>query len=166
MKETNIPRTHRYKPLSIISMILNTTSHLLVFFTWRHGANTPASLSVFVVGLAHGLVISTQFIGMSARASKAQVASAVSTYYLCQELGMIVGASSSAALEGGIFRGQLEGNIPGDGTGMKNKVSVSGSPYGYGAHIGFMPLHVIVNCQMVAQVLTRVLGVDHQRHFE
>lgn len=86
---------------------------------------------------------------MSARASKAQVASAVSTYYLCQELGMIVGASSSAALEGGIFRGQLEGNIPGDGTGTKNKVSVSGAPYGCGVDIDFMSLHVIVNRQIL-----------------
>ncbi|OJJ79033.1 uncharacterized protein ASPGLDRAFT_1076543 [Aspergillus glaucus CBS 516.65] len=105
-----INRTHRYKPLSLFSVSLNTLSHLLIFVTWRHGASTTSSLVVFITGLAHGLVISTQFIGMSARVEKSMVASSVSAYYLCQELGTIGGACLGGAVEGGVFRQLLQKN--------------------------------------------------------
>lgn len=114
-----INRTHRYKPLSLVSIILNTASHLLVLFTWRHGASTLSSSLVFITGLAHGLVISTQFIGMSARVEKEMVASAVSVYYLCQELGMIGGACLGGAVEGVVLRGSLKAK------GMSGEVSIS-----------------------------------------
>ncbi|BCR86287.1 uncharacterized protein ACHE_30274A [Aspergillus chevalieri] len=105
-----INRTHRYKPLSLFSVSLNTVSHLLVFFTWQYGANFISSLVVFITGLAHGLVISTQFVGMSARLDKTIVASSVSVYYLCQNLGMIGGACLGEAVEGGVFSQVLRKN--------------------------------------------------------
>lgn len=114
-----INRMHRYKPLSLFSISLNTLSHLLIFFAWRHGASTFSSLVVFITGLAHGLVISTQFIGMSARVEKSMVASSVSAYYLCQELGMIGGACLDGAVEGGVFSHLLRKN------GLKSDVSAS-----------------------------------------
>ena len=105
-----INRTHRYKPLSLFSISLNTLSHLLILFTWRHGANTTSSLMIFITGLAHGLVISTQFVGMSARVDKTMVASSVSVYYLCQNLGMIGGACLGGAVEVGVFSQLLRKN--------------------------------------------------------
>lgn len=117
-----INRTHRYKPLSMLSIALNTLSHLLIFFTWQHGANTTSSLVVFITGLAHGLIISTQFIGMSARVDKGMVASSVSVYYLCQELGMIGGACLGGAVEGGVFSHLLRKN------GLRSEVSSLNPP--------------------------------------
>lgn len=116
-----INRTHRYKPLSLFSVSLNTVSHLLVFFTWQYGANFISSLVVFITGLAHGLVISTQFVGMSARLDKTIVASSVSVYYLCQNLGMIGGACLGEAVEGGVFSQVLRKN------GLTSEVSTSHS---------------------------------------
>ena len=51
---------------------------------------------------------------MSARASKSQVASAVSTYYLCQQLGMMGGAFLGAAVKGGVLGGMLWGKLEGE----------------------------------------------------
>lgn len=47
------------------------------------------------------------------------VASSVSVYYLCQELGMIGGACLGGAVEGGVFSALLRKN------GLRSEVSTS-----------------------------------------
>lgn len=67
---------------------------------------------------------------MSARASKSQVASAVSTYYLCQQLGMMGGAFLGAAVKGGILGGMLWRKLSGSHDGVwLEKVSTRYSVY-------------------------------------
>lgn len=54
--------------------------------------------------MAIGLLNSSQFIALSAAVEKVQLATTISTFSLAQQLGMLVGASGSAALLRMVFR--------------------------------------------------------------
>lgn len=94
----SISRTSRYKTLSIISLSIGLFSYLLITIRWRHGTNVWESFYVFPVGLGFGMILSTQFVGLTASAPKAQSTTAVSVYYLSQQIGSIIGIATSAAL--------------------------------------------------------------------
>ena len=55
------------------------------------------SLYIFPVGLSFGIVLSTQFMALSASTPKPQMAIAISVYYLSQEVGYIAGVGLSSA---------------------------------------------------------------------
>lgn len=94
----SISRTYRYKALSLVSLAIGALSYVLVGLRWRHGTNLWESLYTFPAGLSFGMILSTQFIGLSASAPKPQTATAVSTYYLSQQVGILVGVGASAAI--------------------------------------------------------------------
>lgn len=94
----SISRTYRYKALSFVSLAIGSLSYVLIGLRWRHGTNFWESLYTFPAGLSFGMILSTQFIGLSASAPKRQIATAVSTYYLSQQVGILVGVGASAAM--------------------------------------------------------------------
>ncbi|KAF7512506.1 hypothetical protein GJ744_001441 [Endocarpon pusillum] len=93
-----IKRTLRYKTLSIFSLALNILTYLLIALRWRHGTNVWEALYVFPWGLSHGMLVSTQFIGLSASAPRSRLATSISVFYLGQQLGIILGIVAAAVL--------------------------------------------------------------------
>ena len=94
----SISRTYRYKTLSLVSLAICSLSYVLIGLRWRHGTNFWESLYTFPAGLGFGMILSTQFIGLSVSVPERQTATAVSTYYLCQQVGILVGVGASAAI--------------------------------------------------------------------
>lgn len=65
------------------------------------------SLYILPAAMGIGLLNSSQFIGLSAAVQKAQLASTISTFFLSQQIGMMIGAGGSAALLRTVFRASL-----------------------------------------------------------
>lgn len=105
----------------MVSVLISILSHLLIALRWRHGTNVWESSYVFPAGLGAGMVLSTQFIALSASAPRPQLATAMGMYYLCQQFGRILGVSLSTAILRIDFRRTLERRLE-DGPG-KSQVS-------------------------------------------
>jgi hypothetical protein len=56
------------------------------------------SLTTFPLELFAGIVLSTQFIGLYLCAPKQHMATAISMYYMCQQIGIALGLSLSSSL--------------------------------------------------------------------
>ena len=69
------------------------------------------SLYVFPATFGIGILISSLFVGISAAVEKPQQATAISLYFLSQQLGVMIGASGSGALLQKTFRDALEGTL-------------------------------------------------------
>lgn len=87
--------------------------YLLMTLRWRLGANAWESLYSFGGGLSTGLALSGQFIGLSASAPEDQRATAISVYFLCQQIGIIIGVGSSTALVEAVFETNLKRRLQG-----------------------------------------------------
>ncbi|KAL9127025.1 MAG: hypothetical protein Q9217_004014 [Psora testacea] len=65
---------------------------------WRGHISVWESLEILPASLGVGLLNSSQFIGLSAAVEKSHLATAISIFFLSQQIGMMIGASASAAL--------------------------------------------------------------------
>lgn len=74
---------------------------------WQGPISIPESLYITLPSVGLGIVTSTQFTALNIRAPKARAGSAVSVYLLCQQLGVMLGISSSTALVHVTFRNGL-----------------------------------------------------------
>ena len=81
-------------------------------FRWRGRINVWESLEILPASLGVGLLNSSQFIGLSAAVEKSHLATAISIFFLSQQIGMMVGASASAALLRQGFRDALVKDLP------------------------------------------------------
>ena len=88
---------------------------------WRGRLGTFESLEIFPASLGVGLLNSSQFIGLSASVKKSRLATAISIFFLSQQIGMMVGASASTAVLRHWFRNALLRNL----TDWPNRDSVS-----------------------------------------
>ncbi len=102
-------RTRKYKALALFAVATGALVHGLIAVRWRHGiAAWWEAQYVVAAGMASGAAMSTQFIGLSASAPRAQLATAISVYYLSQQLGSIIGVSTASAAARIDFRSQLQ----------------------------------------------------------
>lgn len=102
----------RYKIMSIISFFISILAYLFIFLTWRDGCTIWESFFLFFVGLAPGILFSSLFIGMSCSSPKDYMSICISTYYLCQQLGTIIGPTCGSALMQWLFQGNLVKRLP------------------------------------------------------
>lgn len=78
--------------------MLGCISYLIIALRWVQNISAWESLYIFPVGLSFGLILSAQFVWLSANAPKSQTAMAVSSYYLCQQVGTVLGVGTSTLL--------------------------------------------------------------------
>ena len=82
------------------------------------------SLYIFPASFGIGLLNSSQFVGVSAAVERPQLATTISTFFLSQQMGMMIGASGSGALLQRTFRNALVKRLGGrDGMGEVSTVS-------------------------------------------
>ncbi|MCJ1230374.1 hypothetical protein MMC12_007047 [Toensbergia leucococca] len=106
-----ISRTKRYKKISVAAVFICIMSFIAIMLRWRGRINVWESLYIFPASLGVGMLNSSQFIGLAASIEKPQLATAVSLFYLSQQIGLMIGASGSAALLRKTFRDALVENL-------------------------------------------------------
>ncbi|PLB51326.1 MFS transporter [Aspergillus steynii IBT 23096] len=108
-----IKRTKRSKKMSIIAVGASILVYILIFARWRDGCSIPEMFYLFPNGFAAGILFSTQFIGMSFGAPKGCLETCITTYYLFQQLGLIIGPASGVAVVQRVFGNRLSQNLDG-----------------------------------------------------
>lgn len=114
MELTERKSTRRYKNMTIISICVLVLSYFLIFLTWRDRC-TWQSIILLQVGVAQGFLFSSIFVGMSQSSPKEFSAICVGTYFLSQQLGIIIGPTCGLALIQWLFQVNLTnkmGDIP------------------------------------------------------
>lgn len=112
-------RTMRCKNISLFASTVSLAAFLTIALRWRGAINVWESLYILPAAMGVGLLNSSQFIGLSAAVQRSQLATTISTFFLSQQLGMMVGAATSAALLKSIFRSGLVRLIGDNHTGSE-----------------------------------------------
>ena len=88
-------------------------TYLVVFLRWREGIHIWEIVFLFPSGLAAGMFLATQFIGMTAELTGNNLIQCTGTYYLFQQLGRILGPAIGFALIQGNFQARLNWKLRG-----------------------------------------------------
>lgn len=97
----------RCKALTMSASTLSIASIVLMALRWRQPIDVWESLYIFPAAMGVGLLNVSQFVALSAAVEKEQLAITTSMFFLSLQLGMLLGASGSAALLKSVFRGSL-----------------------------------------------------------
>ncbi|KAF5855778.1 hypothetical protein ETB97_008439 [Aspergillus alliaceus] len=108
-----IKRSKRYRTMTVIAVGGAIVTYLLIFIRWRTGCYLWELVYLFPNGMAIGILFTTQFIGMSLDVPKEHLSTCITTYYLFQQLGNVVGPSTNVAIVQRVFLGQLKKNLNG-----------------------------------------------------
>ncbi|KAE8322582.1 major facilitator superfamily domain-containing protein [Aspergillus sergii] len=108
-----VRRTRHYKRLGLIAIVLLVLTYLVVFLRWREGIQIWEIVFLFPSGLAAGMFLATQFIGMTAELTENNLIQGTGTYYLFQQLGRILGPAIGFALIQGNFQARLNWKLRG-----------------------------------------------------
>lgn len=100
------------KALSILGLSLGILIYFLIALQWTSGARVYEALYTFLAGFAHGMLHSAMFGALAACCSKSMVASSITSFHLCQQVGSILGTGISTAALQGIFRASLSRDLP------------------------------------------------------
>ena len=104
-------RTKRYKILSVVAAGICIASSVVILLRWRGQISFWESLEIFPPSVGVGLLSSSQFIGVSSAVEKGDLATTISMFFLSGQIGMMIGASGSAALVRYGFRDALMSSL-------------------------------------------------------
>lgn len=93
-----IAKTGRYKWLGIAGPTISCIGFMLLFTQWRGHTNNLGAFYIVPGDFGSGISQSTAFIALSAAIDKADTAVAMTGYSVCQQLGVTIGASTTAAI--------------------------------------------------------------------
>ncbi|CEJ91340.1 hypothetical protein VHEMI07058 [[Torrubiella] hemipterigena] len=100
-----IKRLGYYKRLSIISLFFCIANMLVILLRWSYSIDAWGSvLTTFPFGFFGGVILSAQFVGLYHRSSTNDIVTAISMYYMSQQVGIALGISFSS----GLLRRQLK----------------------------------------------------------
>ncbi|KAL5045018.1 hypothetical protein BDW71DRAFT_198472 [Aspergillus fruticulosus] len=108
-----IKRTKRSKTVIISALTLSLLCHILIFVHWRQNRGaTPwqhvrDGLYLFGMGMAPGMLFPALFTAIASLAPEGELHSCIGTYYLFQQLGVIIGPAAAAAVSQAIFKKEL-----------------------------------------------------------
>ena len=74
---------------------------------WRYKINALESLYYAATGFSCGMSLNAQFVGLTASAPAEKQGTAIGIYYLSQQIGIILGTGSFAALLQMLFKANL-----------------------------------------------------------
>lgn len=115
-----LPRTNRYKELCVTSLILGAFVYLAIAIRWGNEPYPWEFLYILPAGLASGAVLACTFTALIMSTPKSLQATAICMYYLCQQVGGIVGTGVSSVALHMIFESTLEDRL----RGLPNKEEV------------------------------------------
>ncbi|KAL9597895.1 MAG: hypothetical protein Q9219_004848 [cf. Caloplaca sp. 3 TL-2023] len=103
-----IARSGRYKLLGLAGPFISCLGFTLLLVRWRGNTSTFESFFIVPGDFGSGISQSTAFIALSAAIDKEDVAVAMTGYSVCQQVGLAVGMSTTAAILQGRMRVLLE----------------------------------------------------------
>ncbi|KAB8265073.1 major facilitator superfamily domain-containing protein [Aspergillus pseudonomiae] len=106
-----IKRSKRYRTMTVIAVCGAFMTYLLIFIRWRNGCYLWELVYLLPNGMAIGILFTTQFIGMSLGVPSESLTTCITTYYLAQQSGNIIGPAANVAVVQRIFMGRLEKNL-------------------------------------------------------
>ncbi|GAB1195679.1 hypothetical protein APSETT444_004941 [Aspergillus pseudonomiae] len=97
--------------MTVIAVCGAFMTYLLIFIRWRNGCYLWELVYLLPNGMAIGILFTTQFIGMSLGVPSESLTTCITTYYLAQQSGNIIGPAANVAVVQRIFMGRLEKNL-------------------------------------------------------
>ncbi|EAW11605.1 putative MFS transporter [Aspergillus clavatus NRRL 1] len=132
-----IKKLKQYKPVIITGLAASIAVYILILLQWRRGSSILDGLYMFPAGTAAGLIFPAQFIAISANAPAGRLPTCVSMYFLCTQLGIILGVAVAAEVLRGGFAAALGRDIPeGAGKGEIIRGVLDGIRYSGGLSVG------------------------------
>jgi MFS family permease len=102
------PRTGKYKSLSIKCCMAMTLGNILLVARLPQGPYYWELLFTIIMGVGMGGFFSVTFVGLSASIPSHMSATAMTAYYLAQQLGMMMGVSATSVTCRMVFKAYLE----------------------------------------------------------
>ncbi|KAH6986479.1 major facilitator superfamily domain-containing protein [Ilyonectria sp. MPI-CAGE-AT-0026] len=116
-----ITKFKKYKHLTIFGNLTGLFGFLLVLLSWRGNTNWFQALFVSLPGVGMGIIQSSTFIHLAASLDHSQIAIAGTTWFLAQNIGVLVGASFSTTVINHALQSCLQTSL----SGLENKDDVS-----------------------------------------
>ncbi|KAI8663416.1 MFS domain-containing protein [Fusarium keratoplasticum] len=103
-----ITKTQRYKGLTAFGNIVGLVGFSLIYLRWRGGTRWFDALLVALPGTGMGVIQSTTFVHLAASLDRSEIAIAGASWFLAQNIGVLMGASISTATINYALRHGLE----------------------------------------------------------
>lgn len=103
-----ITKTQRYKGLTAFGNIIGLVGFSLIFLRWRGSTRWFDALLVSLPGTGMGVIQSTTFVHLAASLERSEIAIAGASWFLAQNIGVLMGASISTATINYALRHGLE----------------------------------------------------------
>ncbi|KAJ5953450.1 major facilitator superfamily domain-containing protein [Penicillium verhagenii] len=106
-------RTGKYKALAISGCGIGIISCLMIGWRWPQSPTPTIWEQLYPFGLGFGLggSLAASFVGLSASIPDNVTAPAFTIYYLCQQVGMILGVTVASMISRGFFKTYLLRNL-------------------------------------------------------
>ncbi|KAL6415686.1 putative major facilitator superfamily transporter [Ilyonectria robusta] len=108
-----ITKFKKYKHLTIFGNLTGLVGFLLVLLSWRGNTNWFQALFVSLPGVGMGIIQSSTFIHLAASLDHSQIAIAGTTWFLAQNIGVLVGASLSTTVINDALQSSLQTSLSG-----------------------------------------------------
>ncbi|KAJ5263966.1 transporter [Penicillium angulare] len=102
-----IRRTGNYKALALTSCTINIIGFGLLMVRWSEGPKLWELAYLAIHAIGHTGLITTLFVAISVAAPKDSGAGPITTYYLAQQIGMVVGVTATSVFTRNVFRSNL-----------------------------------------------------------
>lgn len=109
-----VQRTGKYKKLLLVNCAVAIISNMLIGMPWPNDPIVWEMICYLGLGIGVGGTLVCTFTALSVSVPKEMTATAMTNYYLCQQLGLVVGVSVTSAASQGLFERYLFHDIPGD----------------------------------------------------
>ncbi|KAJ3460620.1 hypothetical protein MRS44_011487 [Fusarium solani] len=103
-----ITKTQRYKGLTAFGNLVGLVGFSLIFLRWRGSTRWFDALLVALPGTGMGVIQSTTFVHLAASLDRSEIAIAGASWFLAQNIGVLMGASISTATINYALRHGLE----------------------------------------------------------
>jgi MFS family permease len=109
-----ISKFKRYKGLIALANCTGLTGFTLLLLRWHGNTNAVEALYVLLPGIGMGIIQSASFIHLAASVEHDEIAVAGTSWFLAQNIGVLVGASLSTALTSGVLKRSLQAALAGE----------------------------------------------------
>ncbi|KAL4796458.1 major facilitator superfamily domain-containing protein [Aspergillus venezuelensis] len=115
-----IQRTGHWRRWCIIGILIGATCYTLILIRWNiYEPYFWEAIYPFILFAGLAMLYSAQFVALAALAPKECEATAITTYYLSQQVGVVTGVAVTNAMSRRVFKWRLEGVIEGDGESLE-----------------------------------------------
>ncbi|KAL2793501.1 major facilitator superfamily domain-containing protein [Aspergillus keveii] len=107
-----IKHTHRTKPLTLLTTCTLILLYTLITLLFPSGFHAWYVVFLIATGIGSGMLFPALFVGVASSAPEGMLAVSIGTYYVCQQLGLILGPAVGSAVATRGFEDRLWRNLP------------------------------------------------------